>query len=94
MTPRSPKKQVDKGWLGGPRLFTSESDPFVDSKDVKVGPAFGFGGQRGRELRAVVDRRLSSTDGAAAIHTTINLPLRGRVKQIAKLCRKIGERDL
>ena len=82
-TPNEPRRptlwsealsQTEKGWLAGPRPYTTEGKLQIGGENVTVNPAYRFGVQQAEKLRAVGDLKRSSTDEATSVLTPINLP--------------------
>ena len=77
--------QVRGHWLDGPRRYNEHGELLVGGEPVVAKPAFRFGAQQGKKLRAVGDLKRSSTDDAAYRATPINLPSRGHVARMLSL---------
>ena len=84
--------QVKKQWLHGPRRSTEQGELMVEGKPVLANPAFRFGVQQGRKLRAVGDLKRSATNDATFVATPINLPSWDHIAQMRALYYLKGDR--
>ena len=84
--------QVKKQWLHGPHPFNEHGELMVGGKPVRANPAFRFGAQQGKKLRAVDDLKRSATNDATFVATPINLPSRDHVAQMCALYYLKGDR--